>query len=250
LMKKRSKPLFDGDSHQAYEGVEGLEDVESGAAETSTAQLHPMMKIIQIIAAIIVLTLLVVILNPLLGVGIVVTGTIVAFPAALLWAAALKKTGAFFQASRSYTLNQLPLMAEQFALFLSAGFFVTALNYSGYNQVVNDYFVDFHHWVGQDVFLVLLPLITMSFCFIGMHPITTMALLAESLDPVILGITPEQMAIALTGGSVLTFMIGPFSGTMSVLSSMVKENTFRMVSWNPIQAFVYYLIVVLALLLY
>jgi hypothetical protein len=212
--------------------------------------IHPLRKLLEIIGAIILLIMLVVIFNHILAVGIVVTGAVIAAPAALLWAISLKKMGAFLKAARSYVFDSMPGMAEQFAIFLSAGFFVTALHFSGYNHVVNDYFVDFNHLVGGRVFLIILPLITMSFCFIGMHPIAAMTLLAESLNPFILGITPEQLAIALIGGAVMTFMVGPFSGTMNVMSSIIKVNQFRIATWSPIPAAVYYLMIVLILLLY
>lgn len=249
LAKRQSaKEQPDQDDGQTCSLVSGKEI--AATENVGDPEPHPMRRILEIVGVIIALILLVVVLNHFLAVGVVVTATVIAAPVAFLWAAILKETGAFLQATRSYIFNNIPGMAEQFALFLSAGFFIKALHFSGYNQAVNQVFVDFNHLVGGNMFLILLPLITMSFCFIGMHPIAAITLLAESLNPAILGITPEHMTIALIGGAVMTFMIGPFSGTMGVMSSIIKVNPFRIAAWSIIPAIGFFLILVLVLLLY
>jgi hypothetical protein len=245
---KKKISAADQDENQPHLANSAAE--ETAASQSEADVKNPMHKILQIVGVIIVLILLIVTLNHILMTGIVVTATVIAAPFALAWALLLRKTGTFVKAVRTYAVNNIPGMAEQFAIFLSAGFFVKALHYSGYNHVANEYFLAFHHFVGGQLFLIILPLITLSFCFIGMHPIATITLLAESLNPSILGMTPEQMTIALIGGAVMTFMIGPFSGTMGVISSIIKVNPIQVVRWSIVQTIGFFLLLVLILLIY
>jgi hypothetical protein len=242
--------IFSVSANKNYPDLTDRAAEEIAASHREADQKNPLHTIIQIVGIIILLILLVVTLNHILSVGIVVTATLIAVPFAFLWALLLKEGGAFIKATSSYALNNIPGMAEQFAIFLSAGFFVKALHFSGYNHVVNEYFVAFNHFVGDGIFLIALPLITLSFCFIGIHPIAAITLLAESLNPSVLGITPEHLTIALIGGAVMTFMIGPFSGTMGVMSSLIKVTSFRIVAWSLIPTIGFYMILVIILLLF
>ncbi|WP_461479552.1 hypothetical protein [Paenibacillus sp. PvR148] len=209
----------------------------------------PITKILQIVLVILLLISVNVGLTSIWPLGLVVTTTILAFPFALLWALALKKGTAYWGETKSYVINKMPGMADQFAIFLSTGFFVQALQYSGYNHFVTEYILQFNHWVGSNLFLLILPLITLGFGLMGMHPITAITLLAESMNPSALGISAEHLAIALVGGAVMTFSIGPFSGTLNMFSIIIRQSTFRIAAWNLLYTVSFFLFLALVLLL-
>jgi hypothetical protein len=207
-------------------------------------------KLLQIVIVILMLIFMVIWLTKLFSFGLVVSTTIMVFPFAFIWSLALKKGFAFMGEIKSYAVKDIPDMADQFAIFLSTGFFVQALQYSGYNYFINEHVLQFNQFVGSTVFLSILPLIVLGFGFIGMHPITAITLLAESMNPSLLGISAEHLAIALVGGAVMTFTIGPFSGTLNMFSILIHKSTFRIASWNVLYTFGFFLLLVTVLFLF
>lgn len=210
--------------------------------------VKPTKKMVQIVGAIVLLVVLVLTLNKLFLLSIVLIATVIALPFAYGWSLLLKKGSLFMKGTSSYVKDHLPAMSEQFAIFLSAGFFVRALNESGYHHYVHQYFVELNHLLGGQTFLILLPLLTLSFAFAGIHPIAVVTLLGESLNPKLLGLSPEHLTIALTGGAVLTFLIGPFSGTIGVVSSLIRKSPFQVAGWSVWQALGFYIVLAAALL--
>lgn len=230
---------------------EGESEIAAALASDGERQhSKAMTKMVQIALTVVILVILIIILNRMLHLGVVLIATVIALPFAWIWSLLIKKGSLFIKGTSSYVKDQLPGMSEQFAIFLSAGFFVRALNESGYHHYVNMYFVEFSHWMSSPTFLLLLPLLTLLFSFLGMHPIAVITLLGESLHPTLLGISPEHLTIALTGGAVLTFLIGPFSGTIGVVSSLIGKSPFHIAGWNVLQALGYYMVLVVALLMY
>lgn len=209
---------------------------------------RPFMKMIQIMIVILLLISINVVLAGATSLGLVVATTIVALPFALIWAMALKKGAAFCGETKSYFIKNMPGMADQFAIFLSTGFFVQALQYSGYNHIVTEYILQINHGVGSTIFLLILPLITLGCGLIGMHPITAITLLAGSLNPAVLGISAEHLAIALVGGAVMVFSIGPFSGTLNMFSMLIRQGTFRIAAWNLLYTVCFFFFMTLVLL--
>ncbi|GAB7389136.1 hypothetical protein BSNK01_29740 [Bacillaceae bacterium] len=183
------------------------------------------------------------------SVGLVTAVTVLSYPFALLWSLVLRKGSAFFRETASYFAVQIPKMSDQFAVFLSAGFFVKAIQFAGYDHAVNQLFLLWNHTIGVKVFLILLPLVILLFSFAGMHPIVLIALLAESLKPSLLGITSEELTVALVGGAVMTYLVGPFSGTLALMSAMIEVSPFRITRWNALFTAGFFTILAIALLL-
>ncbi|WP_047151779.1 hypothetical protein [Aneurinibacillus tyrosinisolvens] len=110
-------------------------------------------------------------------------------------------------------------------------------------------FVQLNELVGIHWFLILLPYITLLFAYIGLHPIVVVNLLAQSLKPDVLGTTTEQMAIALLGGAVMTFFMGPFSGTLGLMSSMINVAPLRIARWSLVNVIGFSIILAAVVLL-
>ncbi|RXT04858.1 hypothetical protein [Ammoniphilus sp. CFH 90114] len=188
-------------------------------------------------------------LEYLFPIGLITTVIILTIPFSLLWSMFLKQGKAYFKETLGHFKNQLPKMSDQFAIFLSAGFFVTALQITGSNQSINQAVTSLDHLIGSTAFIMILPLIPLLLAFLGMHPALAIGLLAESLDPVTLGITPEQMALALLGGAVSTFLLGPFNATSGIMASIVKVSPFRIVSWNVGYSLAFLILIAITLLM-
>jgi len=209
----------------------------------------PLFRLAEMALAIVLLILTTVLLENWLQLGLITVVTLVAIPYALLWSTAIGAGGSFFAETRSQMSIRLPRMADQFAIFLSAGFFTRAMQIAGFGETLNLMFVHLHDSLGTAVFLLLMPPMALGASFLGMHPLVVMALLGESLRPEILGISPVRLCVAMIGSAVLTYMAGPFSGTLGLVQSINQVSSFRLSLWNAPYALGYVLMLATAIML-
>jgi hypothetical protein len=236
--------------------MEGDRQLRVAHEETAAAEEYEFTKehfstrgmLLQIVAAIVLLLVLVVSIDTVSSLGLVIIVTLLTVPFAWLWCLFLRKSHAFWLEAKNHVKYKMPEMSESFAVFLSAGFFVEALHYSGNDQLVNQLFVELKGLVGVHFFVFLLPYITLFLSYVGMHPIVVVNLLAQSLTPGVLGITTEQIAVAFLGGAVMTFFMGPFSGTLGLISSMIEVGPLRIARWSIVYVIGFSLILAVAIL--
>lgn len=206
-------------------------------------------KLARMLIAIILLVASIVLLDRWLHLGLLAAVTVVAIPFALAWGASIGQGRASLRDVGKQLALRLPRMADQFAIFLSAGFFSGAMHLSGYDHAANALFLHLHDALGTRPFLLLMPVMALVAAFLGVHPLVAIALLGESLKPDVLGIAVTPLAIALIGSAVLTYMIGPFSGTLGLVQSLNGVSTFRLGLWTAPYAAAYLLLLALTLLL-
>lgn len=226
---------------------------ESAAAEENPAsdQNHRIRTmLLQVLLTILLFLSMIVSVDALFSIGLVVSVILLTVPFAWVWCLFLKKGRAFWAETKQHFTEKIAGMKESFAIFLSAGFFVQALHYSGSDHFVNHLFVQLKDLVGTRLFLFFIPYMTLLLSFIGLHPIVVVNLLAQSLKTEVLGITPERMAVAFLGGAVMTFYMGPFSGTLGLMSSMIGEAPMRIASWSFVYAIGFSIILTIVNLLF
>jgi hypothetical protein len=175
--------------------------------------------------------------------------TLVAIPFAFAWCAVIGQGRRFVSGVVPQLGSRLPRMADQFAIFLSGGFFVRAMHLSGFEHLANLGLLHLHGLVGTHLLLILLPVLTLALSVLGVHPLVAIVLFGESLKPEVFGITPEKMSLTLIGSCVLTFMQGPFSGTLGLVHSITNLSTFRLARWTAPYAFMYFVLLSIAILL-
>lgn len=218
------------------------------AGTSSPAQLAgARRKLLQFIAVILALVAITVGLEQGLHLGLVMAVVLTLIPFTLVWAIAIGHGRAFLPGALTDLGQRLPRMAEMFAMFLAGGFFASALHASGYVHQVNQAMLGFDQMVGSTGFLLALPFVAMAAALVGMHPLVAIAVLAESLRPELLGIPAPHLAIALTGGALLTYMCGPFGGTVGLVSSYAGAPAWRVAAWNLPYALVYLVLLLLTL---
>ncbi|MEC4720364.1 hypothetical protein RY831_14475 [Noviherbaspirillum sp. CPCC 100848] len=205
--------------------------------------------LMQMVFGIFILLLSIVVLEHWMRVGLVTVVTLLAIPAALIWCMLLGKGKRFASEGSREFFDRLPRMADQYAVFLSAGFLATAIALSGTNHMVNELFIKMNEVIGAPLLLLFMPVIALAVSFVGVHPLVGIALLGEALRPEVLGISSTQLAITLVGSSVLTFMLGPFSGTLGLVQTISNTSTFRLAWWNAPYAAGYFCVLCLFILL-
>jgi hypothetical protein len=208
----------------------------------------PLARIGQIVVGTLLLIACIATIEQWLHVPTTTVVTLVAIPFAFAWCAVIGQGRRFVNGVGAQLASRLPRMADQFAIFLSGGFFVRAMHLSGFEHVANLGLLHLHGLVGSDLLLVLLPVLTLMLSVLGVHPLVAIVLFGESLKPEVLGITPEKMSLTLIGSCVLTFMQGPFSGTLGLVHSITNLSTFRLARWTAPYAFVYFVLLSIAIL--
>ena len=204
----------------------------------------------QMLLAIVLMVTAIGVLDHALHIGMLTVVTLLAIPFALAWSMALGNGADFVRAATQQLASRLPRMADQFAIFLAAGFFVSAMHLSGVDHAVNLAFVQLHNALGSRLFLLAMPLMALAAAILGVHPLVAIALLGESLKPEVLGIDVKLLAVTLIGSSVLTYMLGPFSGTLGLMQSLTRISSYRLALWNLPYALGYVALLAVVILLY
>ena len=204
----------------------------------------------QMLLGILLMVTLIAVFDRLLKIGMLTIVTLLAIPFSLAWSLALGQGRAYMRAAALHMTSRLPRLADQFAIFLAAGFFVSAMHLSGVDLTVNQAFLALHQTLGTRLFLLAMPLMALAASMAGLHPLVGIALLGQSLKPEVLGIDARLLALTLIGSAVLTYMLGPFSGTLGLMQSLTRIPGYRLASWNLPYAAGYVLLLALAILLF
>jgi hypothetical protein len=205
-------------------------------------------RIAQIVVATLMLIACIATIEHWLHVATMTVVTLVAIPFAFAWCALIGQGRRFASGVGPQLASRLPRMADQFAIFLSGGFFVRAMHLSGFEHLANLALLHLHGLVGSHLLLILLPVLTLALSVLGVHPLVAIVLFGESLKPEVLGITPEKISLTLIGSCVLTFMQGPFSGTLGLVHTITNLSTFRLARWTAPYALLYFVFLCIAIL--
>ncbi len=189
-------------------------------------------KISTIFIAIIIFNLLISVLEQKLTFSFIILVSLLVIPFAMGWSILLKKTEEFKSGLKGHFQTHLIKMKEQFFIFLAAGFFISAIQFSNTNVLLNTGIGAVKDWIGIEVFIILLPFIPLALAFTGLHPAVGLALLAEALDPQNIGISPYILTVSMLAGAVSAFLMGPYNATLGLMSSIVNTNSFKVSNWN------------------
>ncbi|WP_213020610.1 hypothetical protein [Siminovitchia terrae] len=189
-------------------------------------------RIFQILLAIIIFIVIVSVAESMLSYSFLTIVSLLVIPFSFTWAIFLRKGKEFGKAFQNHFQSFSIKMKDQFFLFLSAGFFISAIKTSHSNEVVNVWIVDLISVMGANFFLMLLPLIPLIFAFLGFHPAVTLALMAETLNPDITHISAHILTVAMLSGAASAFLIGPYNATIGLMSNIVKQSSYKVSNWN------------------
>lgn len=216
---------------------------ESGCQNSATS--HP----VHILLAILGFTSLIALLEKYTAYSFLLLVTVAVIPFALVWSMLIGKGRAFVQRSKGMLPAQLLKMKEQFIVFLSAGFMISAIQTSGAGHVINGWIMAGKNLLGADLFLLLIPLIPLGLAFVGLHPAVGLALTAESLNPQALGISAELTAIAMLTGAATAFLMGPYNATAGMMANLTKRSSMQISNWNAPFTIAYLIMAMLLLII-
>mgnify|MGYP000515986054 CR=1 FL=1 len=232
--------------HIAIDEMSAAREEASESAKENLKKMetnHP----IQIFIAILIFNALIFILEKYTHASFLLLVSLTVIPFAFLWSLLLGKGKAFIVSAKRTLPEHLLKMKDQFFVFLSAGFMISAIQSTEAGHVINEGIVAVKNVVGMDIFLLFIPLIPLGLAFLGLHPAVGLALTAESLNPATLGISVEVTAIAMLTGAVTAFMMGPYNATAGLMSNLIGESPYRVSNWNAPFTIAYLILVMLLL---
>lgn len=219
------------------------------AATIEPGQMDSPRRILQIFLAIIIFIAAISVAESLFHYSFLILVSLIVIPFAFSWSLFLKKGTEFgnqlLQHFQSFSIS----MKDQFFIFLSAGFFISTINISHTDILLNEWIMKFIQVAGVEIFMILLPLVPLAFAFLGLHPAVSLALMTGGLDISALGLNPHILTVAMLAGAVSSFLVGPYNATLGLMSNLVKDTSYKVSNWNTTFMTIYISIVMLYLFL-
>ncbi|MCC3645940.1 hypothetical protein JGK52_04480 [Cytobacillus oceanisediminis] len=196
-------------------------------------------RVFQILVAIAIFNVLVSFAETQVSLPFLILVSLIVIPFSFSWSLLLRK-GKEFGHQLSDHFNSFAMsMKDQFFIFLSTGFFISAINISKANEILFDWIAAFISMAGVEIFLIILPLIPLGLAFLGLHPAVSLALMIEGVNPEAIGISPHILTVAMLSGAVSAFLVGPYNATLGLMSNIIKVESYKVSSWNLPFAAVY-----------
>lgn len=227
IASRRRKRLGASAVEEASAARESGDYAEALSAKAAQAS-HPL----QIVIAILAFNGLISVLEATSHAGFLLLVTLTVIPYAFVWAALIGKGRAFLKKSREKLPVHLLKMKDQFFIFLSAGFMISAIQTTGASGQINAALGTVMDLVGPQLFLLLIPLMPLGLAFLGLQPAVALALTAESMNPQALGVPPELTAVAMLTGAAAAFMMGPYNATASMMAGLIDKSSHKVSHWN------------------
>jgi hypothetical protein len=246
LLSKRNSPTKKG-RETTTNGSVGQAEREISATYEVQNESSNSKRLIHILIAVLLLNCVIVLFDLVFSLSFLFLVSILVIPFSFIWSLLLKKGKSYFTGLKEHFRTHLPKMKDQFFLFLSAGFFISTISISGADKTVNTYLGGVIDLIGVNIFLVLLPFIPVMLAFIGIHPAVVFALIAEAINPSLLDLSPIVLTIAMLGGAVPAFLMGPYNATVGVMSNIINTSPFKISNWNFQFTYLYMIILIVFL---
>ncbi|WP_031263923.1 hypothetical protein [Sporolactobacillus laevolacticus] len=205
---------------------------EIAVSKSGTIAGYHSAKLLHIAGAILLLNGIITLLDHYFNVSFLFLVSLIVLPFAYFWSALIGQAKPFFSGVRHHFQTYIPKMQNQFFIFLTAGFFITALRVSHADAIVTQWVDMLIQVTGLRVFLVVLPFIPFALAFIGLHPAVGLALISEALRSQVLHQSPIVVTVAMLGGAIPAFLMGPYNATLGMMSSLIDEKPFTLSNWN------------------
>ncbi|RYM00272.1 hypothetical protein EWH99_12485 [Sporolactobacillus sp. THM7-7] len=158
--------------------------------------------------------------------------SILIIPFAFVWSVFIRKTREFSVGLKDHFSSQIVKMQNQFFIFLSAGFFIQAMQITHADKALNQTMETLIQWMGTGAFLLILPLIPLILAFVGLHPAVSLVFISEAVRTNLLADMPIVVTVAMLGGAIPAFLMGPYNATLGIMSGLIKEKPFTLSNWN------------------
>ncbi|MGG1572181.1 hypothetical protein [Fictibacillus sp. NRS-1165] len=172
-----------------------------------------------------------------LEVNFLMSVALVIIPYSIIWALLIKRIKSFGSYSLREWRRRAGSQQNYMVLFLAAGFMISTLKETSFLDYLQQPFASVQH-VPFYLFLMI-QVIFLGLAMIGFHPLVTISILGEVIQPLLGQINPLSFAIVLISSGLSTVMAGPYNITVSLTGSLLHQNPYRISFWNIGFAFLY-----------
>lgn len=156
--------------------------------------------------------------------------TFVLLPFSIVWAIVLRRFQRYVASVRLHGREGIVGLRHMLVLFLSFGFFNSAVSKSPLFHLVEGSVQSISHWP------LLLLVVIFLVCFLlpvaGIHPLVVMGLFGFLLQPVLAIMNPLSIAIVLISSCLCSSFMGTFNSTVTIMSDLLRVNPYRITVWN------------------
>lgn len=192
-------------------------------------------KLAQLIAAAVVFLLAVILIETRTNLPVISVLPAIALVFPVLWLILLGRKESIAVGYTDYFRNKISKYDSEIVLFVAAGFFSSALSFSGWSAKICVYIMHFSaHSKASTALTILATIILASLA--GIHPMVLVSAFAASLDPAALGFAPVKLALMLISGWALGAIVSPMSGTCLVVGSLTGKTPFEVGFANYLHA--------------
>lgn len=149
----------------------------------------------------------------------------VLFP--LIWCLAKGVLATYRQGLANHVTVILPSLKKEMTLFLAAGFFSGSISATGFGASVPVLLELIHFPISLSFSVFTVVLITVT-SMVGLHPIVLVTILATSIDPAIVHISPNYYAVLLLGCWGLSNTVSPASAVNNLLAGLFKKPVYEL----------------------
>ncbi|WP_311764854.1 hypothetical protein [Paenibacillus agricola] len=156
--------------------------------------------------------------------------TFLLLPFSLIWAITLRRFNRYIGSIRLHGKESIDGLRHLLVLFLSFGFFNSAVTQSPLFHLVEGYVQAIAHFPALLLICIFLA------CFLlpvaGIHPLVVMGLIGFMLQPILAIMNPLSIAIVLISSCLSASFMGTFNTTVTIMSGLLRVNPFRITIWN------------------
>ncbi|MDV2884985.1 hypothetical protein RYX45_07320 [Alkalihalophilus pseudofirmus] len=194
-------------------------------------------KITKLVIALTAFLLIVVTLGNAYNLNFILSVTLVILPFSFCWALVMNRMRSFLAIGWGTWKFRTNHMQNFVVLFLSLAFFSSSLNETPFLGMIQQPFL-----AASETPLVILLLIQGTYLLmsmIGVHPVATIGILAEVMQPLYSVINPMSVGMVLITGALATATVGAYGITVTMTSMNTVQNPYRITLRNMPFALLY-----------
>ncbi|MEK3917056.1 hypothetical protein [Paenibacillus sp. FSL H7-0331] len=204
--------------------------IKDEAMIQATAKAPSWPKTITFLFALLLLITLAFLLQSALHLSFFTAMTFVLLPFSIVWAIALRRLGRFVAAIRLHGREGIVGLRHLLVLFLSFGFFNSAVSKSPLFHLVEGSVQSISHW--PSLLLIVIFLVCFLLPVAGIHPLVVMGVFGFLLQPVLVIMNPLSIAMVLITSCLCSSFMGTFNSTVTIMSGLLRVNPYRITAWN------------------
>lgn len=189
-------------------------------------------KLIELSIYIVLITVVVLSLEYIAKVSMVLIVSLVALSFPVVWCLVFGNIKHFVKELKNHLFIGLPRMKKEITLFLIAGFFSGAFIYAdlGNSLVTLIQFLFGDFYLGAAYFIAFL---IFTAALTGIHPIVVITVFVTSVNPELIGLSPEYFALLLLGSFGVSNTISPSTAVNNLLANLLNEKILDVsLYWN------------------